>query len=351
MERILLYYPSINIPNGGWLRNSLLYTDKVSSIVPFLDMTDQRLNDDMRLLLQEEQYEPISVFNQIKPSQTEFKTFQNNFIDTINSKEFQSYKKDITKYEYGSDRGIMDYTMYAEKLTNEVAGFLAERDLLKRGNMGVFLVEKNTANIYMSMLADYLACINRKHLIIPSTDEQEFERLTYQIADEKVLTHRIQLNNCLPTPSANATIKDIVKFKNKRKQELLQFREVLDNTEADIQNANSDQERKLKMIQFKEKVQKEIIEIKKMLGDSKLDFVLNGLSSLLDFKQKEVVGTISGLGVVGAGVITSLPLVGLGAGVILLTGTLISSLKKINRQVQVNSSSYIYYAQKRGILT
>jgi hypothetical protein len=241
--------------------------------------------------------------------------------------------------------------MYAEKLSHKIADFLAEKNLLKRGDMGVFSVEKNSANIYMSMLADYLACINNKNLVIPSTDEQEFEKLTYQLADEKVLTYRIQLDNCLPAPSPNATLKDIIKFKNKRKQELLQFREVLDNTEAEINAADNDQDRKMKMIKFKEKIQKEILEIKKLLGDSKLDFVLNGLSSLLDFKQKEVVGTISGLGVVGAGVITSLPLIGLGAGAVLLTGTLISSFRKINRQVQANSSSYIYYAQKAGILT
>jgi hypothetical protein len=350
MDRILLYYPSINIPDEKWLRNSLLYTDKVSSIVPFADINDERLNDDMKLLFQEEQYEPIYVFNELNPSHKEFPKFQKNFIDTIESKEFKSYKKEIKIYDYGQNKWITDYTMYAEKLTHEVADFLAERNLLKRGDMGVFSVEKNTANIYMSMLADYLACIN-KHLVIPSTDEQEFEKLTYQIADEKVLTHRIQLDNCLPTPSPNATIKDIVKFKNKRKQELLQFRELLDNTEVEIQAAENDQERKLKMVKFKEKVQKEIIDIKKLLGDSKLDFVLNGVSSLLDFKQKELVGTLSGLGVVGAGVITSLPLVGLGAGAILLTGTLVSSFRKINRQVQANSSSYIYYAQKAGILT
>jgi hypothetical protein len=76
MERILLYYPSINIPDGNWLRNSLLYTDKVSSIIPFIDMNDERLNDDMKILFDEGQYQPISVFNELNPSHKEFPKFQ-----------------------------------------------------------------------------------------------------------------------------------------------------------------------------------------------------------------------------------------------------------------------------------
>ncbi|MEJ7678934.1 MAG: hypothetical protein WKG06_13980 [Segetibacter sp.] len=104
------------------------------------------------------------------------------------------------------------------------------------------------------------------------------------------------------------------------------------------------------MIQFQNKIEKEIIKIKTLLGDSKLDFILNGFSSLLDFKQKDIVGTVSVLGVAGAGIIANLPFIALGAGALVLTGTLVSSFKKINRGVQAYSSSYIYYAQKDGIL-
>ena len=349
MERILLYYPAINIPDGNWLRNSLLYTDKVASIVPFVDMNDERIDNDTKLLYDNGLYQPISVFNNLNPGHAEFNKFQENFISTIESAEFNAYQKITNDYPWGQDRGMTDYSMYAEKLSYEITEFLSERNLLKRGNMGVMTVEKNSAIIYMSMLADYLASIN-KDLVIPSTDEQEFEKLTFQLADKKVLTHRLQLDSCLPTPSPDTNIKDIIKFKKTRKQELIQFREMLDQVETELNKVADEKEKKLKLVQFQEKLQKELIEIKKLLGDSKLEFILNGFSSLLDFKQREVVGTVTGLGVAGAGVVASLPLIGLGAGALLLTGTLVSSYKKINRQVQANSASYIYYAQKAGLL-
>jgi len=159
--------------------------------------------------------------------------------------------------------------MYAEKLSHEISEFLREKNLLKRGDMGVMTFEKNSAIIYMSMLADYLASINND-LVIPSTDEQEFEKLTFQLADKKVLTHRLQLDSCLPTPSPDTDIMDIIKFKKGRKQELLQFRAVMDTVESEINKAEDEQEKKLKLVQFQEKLQTELLEIKKLLGDSKL---------------------------------------------------------------------------------
>lgn len=349
MERILLYYPSINIPDGNWLRNSLLYTDKVASIFPFENLDDSRVSDDTRILYDEGLYKPISVFNEFNPTHKELKKFEKNVIDTLSSDEFRQLQTTVERYNRQQNLGFADYEMYVNKLTSNVAAYLGEHGLIRHSHYFEVRVEKLSAIVYMTLLADYLASVN-KDLVIPSTDEQEYERLAFQLANDKVLTHRIQLDNCLPTPSFEVSIKDIIKFKKKRVQELLQFRIELDKIEVEINSCADDISRKRKMVQFQEKVQKELIEIRKLLGDSKIDYVLNGFSSLLDFKQKEIVGTGTGLGVAGAGVVANLPLIGLGAGVLLLTGTLISSFRKINRQVEANSSSYIYYAQKAGIL-
>lgn len=350
MERILLYYPAINIPDGNWLRNSLLYTDKVASIFPFDGVVDNRVNDETRMLYDEDLYKPFSVLQELNPSHEEFEKFENNFLDAISSSDFKKVQSHIQGFNKQQNRGLEDYEMYVNKLTEKVANYLEQHNLIEYRNHDEVRVEKTSALVYMLMLADYIASIN-KELVIPSTDEQEFERLAYQLADDKVLTHRIQLDNCLPTPSPSTLIKDIIKFKKTRKFELLQFRELLDKVEAEINEIDDDKERKMKLVQFQEKIQKELIEIKRLLGESRLDFVLNGFSSLLDFKQKEVVGTVTSLGLAGAGIVASLPFVGLGAGALLLTGTLVSSYKKINRQVSANSSSYIYYAQRAGLLT
>jgi hypothetical protein len=34
IKRTILYYPTISVPTGNWLRQAILYWDEVSSIVP-----------------------------------------------------------------------------------------------------------------------------------------------------------------------------------------------------------------------------------------------------------------------------------------------------------------------------
>lgn len=46
MAQTILYYPTINIQDGAWLRNAILYWDEVSSIVPhenYLDFSPELL--------------------------------------------------------------------------------------------------------------------------------------------------------------------------------------------------------------------------------------------------------------------------------------------------------------------
>jgi len=343
VEKILLYYPYTNIPDGRWLRNSLLYTDKVASILPY-DMGHKRIPEETKLLFDKELYKPIYVFNELDPDNPEFKKFEDNFIDTITSVEFQSVKSNVQIFNADENKGLSDYVMYVNKLTSRIAQYLRENHLLKdTHNTNEVAVDKKTALIYMSMLADYLAR-KSKDLVTPSTDQREFEHLTFQLSNKKALTYRIELSDCLPTLLPDAKIEDIAAFKQKRRKELLRFREVLGEFEKAISSLTDEQERKEKIMEFQIKIEKELLEIKKLLGDSKLKFILNGLSSLLDFKQAGIVATLT-----SAGIIANLPFLGLGAGALSLTGTLVSSFKEIYKNVASVSASYIYYAQQ-GLL-
>lgn len=350
MERILLYYPYTNIPDGNWLRNSLLYTDKVASILPY-DMGNKRIPEETKILFDEGLYKPLYVSKELDTSHPDFEKFEMNFLETIQSEDFRKRNLNGQIYNTDENKNLENYVMYITKLTKRVEQHLRNNHLLRdTKNTNEVALEKNTALVYMSLLADYIARKSIKDRIIPSSDQREYESLAFQLADKKKLTYRIQLDSCLPTLLPNAEIKSIAKFKNKRKQELLEFRKMLDKIEEDMSLAVDDQERILRLVQFKETVEKQLIEIKKLLGDSKFQFVLNGFSSLLDFKQPAVLqqtGVIGGL--VGVGVLVNLPLIALAAGSLILTGTLVSSFKKIERNVQAISSSYLYYAQQEGI--
>lgn len=350
VERILLYYPAISIPNKQWLRQAILYTDKVSSMVPFESVNDGGISDELKMLYDEGQYQPIYVFNEIAALMPVLKEFEQNFREAIEGEAFQNMQKSVVGYNRNNILGVGDLIQCIQTLTPETARFLKERQLMGVvTSIGGIEVEKTTAAIYASMLAETLASIN-KDLVIPSTDQQVFETLSFQMGKTGYQTHRLAFQNCLPSPGDDVDLVKIVKFKQKRYAELLAFRKEIDGLENDLKTAESDEDRKLSMVKFSEGIQTHLIDIQRLLGESRMDWVLKSFSSLLDFKKKEIVGTIGTLGIAGAGVVAHLPLAALGAGAAVLTGTIISSFRNINRTVQGNSFGYVYYAEKEGLV-
>jgi hypothetical protein len=50
MSRTILYYPSITIQSPGWIRKSILYWDRIGTMIPRDFDTEQYFNEDMRIL-------------------------------------------------------------------------------------------------------------------------------------------------------------------------------------------------------------------------------------------------------------------------------------------------------------
>jgi hypothetical protein len=62
LTRTILYFPTIAVPNGTWLRRALLYWDEVASIVP-QGYTGESLipyTPEVQYLLSEGVFKPIS---------------------------------------------------------------------------------------------------------------------------------------------------------------------------------------------------------------------------------------------------------------------------------------------------
>jgi hypothetical protein len=72
-KRSILYYPTINVPSGSWFKQSLLYWDQVSSIVPADRDGNEKLelNSDITYLLQEHEFKPV--FPKLATSQILFR--------------------------------------------------------------------------------------------------------------------------------------------------------------------------------------------------------------------------------------------------------------------------------------
>ena len=88
MAQTILYYPKINIQDGTWLRNAILYWDEVSSIVPYENYPD--FSPEL-LYLQE-----LGVYKAIYPQELFFSEFAEDFCDCI-VKRISAYDQSRTK--------------------------------------------------------------------------------------------------------------------------------------------------------------------------------------------------------------------------------------------------------------
>ena len=81
MERTLLYYPTIELPREEWLRQALMYTDKVSSILPFNN--DEFFPETVRYLNWKNEYTPIYIEEIIRKNEDKYKLFENDFLTSL----------------------------------------------------------------------------------------------------------------------------------------------------------------------------------------------------------------------------------------------------------------------------
>jgi hypothetical protein len=105
-NRTVLYYPTIKVPEGKWLKQALLYWDNVASIVPYDYDGNVSIpfTSEIEFLLDEKIFKPVrpeKLFNR--------RTLVRDFKDKL--KDYQKYIKDKDKKQRkqrggGADGGV-----------------------------------------------------------------------------------------------------------------------------------------------------------------------------------------------------------------------------------------------------
>lgn len=296
-KRTILYYPTIDVPTNSWLRNSLLYWDEISSIVPQSWNNNYRnnLSPDINYLIDEGQFRAIRPDELIeRPNNWEvLQTFQNEFKEIVLSQTFQKF---IKRSEFHRsrihinkiDHSKMSARVHENKTSHAIFYFLEDLGLASRkGNYDEwFYFERHTALIYMSLLAKYLADIDKEQTTI-GTNYGVYEKFNFKRVDKKEGFPIISLNlsNALPTPMAHVPLEKIIDFKYRRKDELINFRRILMDLQNKISKAKSNQELNEVIVSFQESLQVGIKNLKKTAKDYKLETWYKSLNSLINLKS------------------------------------------------------------------
>ena len=286
MAQTILYYPTIDIQDGAWLRNAILYWDEVSSIVPYEGYPD--FSPEILYL------QRLGVYKPVYPQDLFASAFAEDFCKSI-VKRISAYEARVNKHEMQNCRVRMHRKKIYEpalrglihygKLLPQLLDYLENKSCISDcGADGWMEIDSKIAQIYMRTLAEYSIKCSDKDIVLGTdtfTHSREIYSPSRNHANLQAQCCKINIENCLPQPSMDVRFEDILEFKSKRKDELNAFRAKIRELEINIYNADSPELIRHYETQFIEEWQQCSQDYYKALKDSKLAFFLSSLVSLV----------------------------------------------------------------------
>ncbi len=261
MRNNALYYPYINVPTTKWLVETLLYWDKLSSIVPYEFTADKsKLSQRMQELTSAglvEQILPLEYFSKLK-------SFEKNFLDVaeIWIKTNKNTNFDTTK-------------IHIEKL-GSLRDELIDLGIATNYNYPWIEMPSPLANYFMSCLAIELGKLPEINAT-PLTNISD-DKIIVDNSDIDVIRNDI-LMDIMPIPNGRITIDSILDFKNEHGHLTRKFRDRIEEECIDITSTDlKDREDKIYLV--KEKLNDEINTIKEAMNTSWEDVILKSIMPL-----------------------------------------------------------------------
>lgn len=216
MRDNVLYFPYISIPNEKWTIKTLLYWDKISSIVPMEYIDEpEKLSPFMQQLVQEELVEQVFPAHYLH----RIESFEDTFIQMIDHRlnilrRFNKSKARIHQGKFGARSMI-----HAEKL-GQIPDYLIKKGLASRVDYSWYEVDKTVAKLFMAYLASCLGGIDAVNAT-PVTNQITFSRLFGDFkynAKKNLRNHQeareVILDSLLPVPSEDISLDKLVRFKS-----------------------------------------------------------------------------------------------------------------------------------------
>lgn len=336
MAQTILYYPKINIEDGQWLRNALLYWDNISSIVPYPNY--KNISSDLCFL------KKAGVYEAIYPHTLLFSNYARDFEETV-IKRILKYEEDSKKVSIEYEKKIHNKyeLMHYRKMSPHLYMYLEDKKYIKEDRIsGWVKVDKKIAQIYMRTLAEFSIKCSSEDIVL-GTDNISNNREIYGSTMSQNDSQCCHLNiiKCLPQPSCETSFDDILEFKLRRKDEFEAFRKKIRELEENIYSSNSIEEIKHHENKFVESWKTYYNDYEKALKDSKIRFVLGNLCTLIAIPYIGNVLTEH----IGQDLSDKIQL---GAGLLQMSINYIDYRNKINPNKTYGGFSYIINAKKEG---
>lgn len=209
-----LYFPYVSIPKEEWSIKTLLYWDKLSSIVPmeFIDRPDQ-FDPFMQQLVEE------GLVEQLLPGRYLYRIekFESCFISLIENRE----KRIRVRPDVGVATFAPRTRIHLEKLGN-IPDYLIEKGLAVQADWSWYDVDAKVAEIFMAYLASCLGAIPEVNAA-PVTNLSSYSDLFSHIghpyrrgnAAHHEKARHVILHSLLPIPNESVSLHQLTRFKER----------------------------------------------------------------------------------------------------------------------------------------
>ena len=342
MRRAILYYPTISINNPRWIRQMIFYWDEIGSIVPS-DLTDD-INDsqEIRQLWDAGIFQPYNPESYVQRGDQLSEEF-------IHIQQLISYQ-DIAKNQWS--RRPHPFQIYSEKIPTKLQEYFIENQIAKVVNGNWFSMDRRIGLLYMSLLAKYLADQenNPERVVIPGTDYGLYADLVLKNKDETqdyLPGMSFTLNNILPVPRDDVPLEKILKFKEDRRDELLNFRQVIYKFQDTLKNEVSESaDLKDYLARFSEEITIGVNEIDKLSQSDKLSITLGAVRNIMAIKSPALIVELLNKGEIPL----EIKIGGAIVGGLSIAKYFLDVRNAQQKKLADSSFSYIYLAQHKDII-
>jgi hypothetical protein len=338
MTRTLLYYPTIDITNPQWVKNSILYWDSIGSIVP-RNLEKKYLSSTIIKTLQTAGlFEPFYPEDHVEKE----RGLAREFIDRHQSLRTRKLLKSSPP-----NPGYFKVSYW--KFPDEVRNYLLEHKYAIRSRDWLVL-DRLDGLLYMSVLAKYIADQTTYMLVTPGTDHLEYQDLAFRANDLKnsIRGAQVTIRGYLPMPVVDVPLIKIIEFKKKREDELQRFQKTIDVYNSRLNHATEDREVREIIRDFRVEMPREVEHIGKLFDDQKISYVLGAVKTLIGIGVPSSLEFFTSLSYI---LPTWLKILITGTAGAISIGSYMLDIRDKQREISEKSAySYVYYAGKEGII-
>jgi len=339
----ILYYPTIAVPSGVWLKQALLYWDEIASIVPtdWEGVPVINYTPDVQILFDQGIFKPIRPEYLIQESFRKLKEFEQELMDLIETPEFLELLPPLDQREFRSK-------IHKNKVSKSIFNFLLERGVvaqkLVEGRWYQF--DRITANAYMAMLAQHLADLEYSHTL-PGTDFGLYQDLIYrtQLPNQGIAGLSTRLHHVLPIPREDVSIQSVLDFRQKRRQELRNFQQIIDDYQHELSGVTSQQEAEYVVRKYQRSIKREVKNLQVLFKDSKLANALGTVETVIKTGSLPAAAALE----IDMPAEITIPTMGV-VGLISVGKYGIDRRNARRAALRESAFSYLYYADKEKII-